>query len=127
MDRVTLSEARAAVTHAVAAGTAPFGLPAALVFEHGTMELFLYQPRGHDRQPPHDQDELYVVMRGSGVFAIGEDEASMERKPFEPGETIFVPAGMPHRFEDVTDDFETWVVMYGPEGGEAEDQRVALQ
>ena len=91
------------------------------------MKLFLYQPRGQDDQPPHDQDELYVIMRGTGVFAIGEDEASMERTPFEPGETIFVPAGMPHRFEDFSDDFETWVVMYGPEGGESEDLRVALQ
>jgi hypothetical protein len=25
---------------------------------------------------------------------------------------------MPHRFEDFTDDFATWVIFYGPEGGE---------
>jgi hypothetical protein len=30
-----------------------------------------------------------------------------------------VPAGVPHRFVDFSDDFETWVVFYGPKGGEA--------
>jgi hypothetical protein len=25
---------------------------------------------------------------------------------------------MEHRFEDFTEDFATWVVFYGPEGGE---------
>jgi hypothetical protein len=25
---------------------------------------------------------------------------------------------VPHRFENFTDDFGTWVIFYGPEGGE---------
>ena len=29
-----------------------------------------------------------------------------------------VPAGVVHRFEDFTDDFATWGMFYGPEGGE---------
>jgi hypothetical protein len=32
--------------------------------------------------------------------------------------TPFSPAGVPHLFEDFTDDFGTWVIFYGPEGGE---------
>jgi hypothetical protein len=35
-----------------------------------------------------------------------------------PGELLFVPAGVVHRFEDFSDDFATWVMFYGPEGGE---------
>ena len=31
---------------------------------------------------------------------------------------LFVPAGMEHRFEDLSEDFGTWVVFYGPAGGE---------
>ncbi|MEO8164540.1 MAG: cupin domain-containing protein, partial [Betaproteobacteria bacterium] len=31
---------------------------------------------------------------------------------------LFVPAGVPHRFEMFTDDFCVWVMFYGPEGGE---------
>ena len=34
-------------------------------------------------------------------------------------EGVVVPAGAVHRFVDFTDDFGTWVVFYGPEGGEA--------
>jgi hypothetical protein len=36
----------------------------------------------------------------------------------EPGTLLFVAAGRPHRFEDFTADFATWVLFYGPEGGE---------
>jgi hypothetical protein len=29
-----------------------------------------------------------------------------------------VPAGKAHRFENFTPDFATWVVFWGPQGGE---------
>jgi mannose-6-phosphate isomerase-like protein (cupin superfamily) len=54
-----------------------------------------------------------VVARGSGTFVYGDS-----RHPFSAGDVLFVPAGKPHRFEDFTDDFGTWVIFYGPEGGE---------
>ena len=38
---------------------------------------------------------------------------------FGPGDLLFVPAGVVHRFEEFTDDLAVWVVFYGPEGGEA--------
>jgi mannose-6-phosphate isomerase-like protein (cupin superfamily) len=44
---------------------------------------------------------------------------------FGPGDVLFVPAGVEHRFEDFSDDFVTWVVFYGPEGGEAATDRSA--
>ena len=84
------------------------------VLEHGGMEVELYAPRGVDRQVPHSRDELYVVVSGTGEFANGPD-----RHPFGPGDVLFVPAGVEHRFEDFTDDFAVWVVFYGSEGGEA--------
>ncbi|MDJ0949474.1 MAG: cupin domain-containing protein [Alphaproteobacteria bacterium] len=118
MDRFTLSQARDAVTQALEAGTAPMGLPAAQPFAHGTMKLYFYRPRGEDKQPPHEQDEVYVVVRGTGAFAVGPSEEALKRIPFGPGDAIFAPAGAVHRFEDFSDDFETWVIMYGPEGGE---------
>jgi mannose-6-phosphate isomerase-like protein (cupin superfamily) len=68
----------------------------------------------HPRRPtPHTRDELYVVARGSGAFVTGS-----RRHPFGAGDVLFVPAGVEHRFEDFTDDFGTWVIFYGPEGGE---------
>ncbi len=124
MEHVTpLADAHRAVSNAVASGTAPLGLPAALLREHGTLKLYLYKPRGEDHQPPHDQDEVYVVISGSGTFASGKNEASLTRADFGAGDAIFTPAGSVHRFEDFTDDFATWVIMYGADGGET-DPRV---
>lgn len=80
---------------------------------HGSMRVGLYAPRIHDPQTPHTQDEIYIIAKGAGTFAKGR-----ERKPFKEGDVIFVEAGLEHRFEDFTDDFETWVVFWGPEGGE---------
>ena len=56
--------------------------------------------------------------RALALFAAGPGEQSLERTPFGPGDALFVPAAAVRRFEDFTDDFETWVVMYGPPGGE---------
>lgn len=80
---------------------------------HGTMRVGLSAPRGVNVQQPHSQDELYIVSRGTGIFVKGS-----ERRPFQPGDVIFVEAGAPHHFEDFSGDFETWVVFWGPEGGE---------
>jgi mannose-6-phosphate isomerase-like protein (cupin superfamily) len=40
-----------------------------------------------------------------------------ERVSFHPGDFLFVAAGVSHRFEEFTDDFRTWVVFFGPQGG----------
>jgi len=82
-------------------------------FAHGTMSVELYAPRGHDPQTPHAQDELYFVMQGRGELRIGD-----ACHDFEAGDAFFVPAGMPHRFGNFTDDFAAWVVFWGPQGGE---------
>lgn len=92
----------------------PPSRPSGTAFRHGTLEVKLYAPRGADDQRPHDRDEVYFVWRGSGHFRRG-----LERVAFGPGDMIFVAANESHRFEDFTDDFVTWVVFYGPVGGES--------
>jgi mannose-6-phosphate isomerase-like protein (cupin superfamily) len=82
-------------------------------FAHGTMSVELYAPVGHDPQMPHAQDEVYIVQSGHGEFVLGG-----QRHGFGPGSAFFVPAGAPHRFEHFTGDFATWVVFWGPPGGE---------
>ena len=91
--------------------------PAFVGVRHGTMRTLLYAPKGSDLQTPHDQDEIYIVQSGSGVF----DKAG-EKRPFGPGDVIFVEAGAEHRFEDFTDDFAVWAVFWGPPGGEAQER-----
>ena len=97
------------------AGAALAGSGAEFVtlFEQGTLEIEIYRPVGVDRQQPHKKDELYVIIAGSGSFVHGR-----QRSAFHEGDTLFVKAGVPHRFEDFTPDFATWVFFYGPEGGE---------
>ena len=46
-----------------------------------------------DRQQPHADDELYVVLEGSGVLQVeGRDV------PVREGSAVFVEAGAEHRF-----------------------------
>lgn len=92
----------------------PEGARFVTALQHGSMALELYAPRGHDPQQPHTRDELYVVVSGHGMLDDGG-----QARAFRPGDAIFVPAGRPHRFVDFSDDFATWVVFYGPEGGES--------
>ncbi len=101
----TIAEASAAL--------AKSGADFVTLFKQGTLEIEIYRPVGVDRQTPHAKDELYVIMAGSGVFLHAG-----QRTPFRAGDTLFVRAGIPHRFEDFSPDFATWVFFYGPEGGE---------
>jgi mannose-6-phosphate isomerase-like protein (cupin superfamily) len=85
----------------------------AILFRHGTLTVGLYAPRGKDIQTPHTRDEVYVVVQGRGTYVHGDT-----RRAFTPGDLLFVPAHVPHHFEDFTDDLVVWVLFYGPEGGE---------
>jgi hypothetical protein len=42
------------------------------VFVDGDLEIRFYAPKGHDPQPPHNRDVLYIVAAGHGT---GEPEA----------------------------------------------------
>jgi mannose-6-phosphate isomerase-like protein (cupin superfamily) len=46
-----------------------------------------------DRQQPHDEDEVYIVLGGRGVL-----EVEGERMELCKGHAVFVPAGAEHRF-----------------------------
>jgi mannose-6-phosphate isomerase-like protein (cupin superfamily) len=105
--------------HAFAAATAALapkepGRLSARIFAHGTLEVRWYAPRGTDPQTPHYRDEVYVVAAGHGEFLCGD---SISR--FTAGDLLFAPAGAEHRFRNFSEDFATWVIFYGPEGGEA--------
>ena len=46
-----------------------------------------------DRQQPHEDDELYVVLEGTGVLQVEGKEV-----PVREGSAVFVEAGADHRF-----------------------------
>jgi len=81
---------------------------------HGSMSVILFTPRGKDYQTTHAQDEIYIVMTGSGILVIEEQPF-----PFTAGDVLFVAAGTMHRFAEFTDDLVTWAIFWGPTGGEA--------
>lgn len=88
------------------------------VFEHGSLIVELYAPRGNDPQTPHSRDEIYVVAQGSGEFVCAG-----ARQNFGPHDVLFAAAGLEHRFENFSDDFAVWVMFYGPEGGEIDSSQ----
>jgi mannose-6-phosphate isomerase-like protein (cupin superfamily) len=103
---IPLAEAQKRIPGAPGAHFATF-------MQRGTVRVLLSLPVSPNRQTPHAQDEVYVIVRGRGVlFHRGR------RDPFEAGDFIFVAAGTEHWFEDFTEDLAVWVVFYGPSGGE---------
>ena len=81
------------------------------LFEHGTLSLEIYKPDKIDLQQPHSRDEVYIIVSGTGEFLNDGVRTS-----FKPGDFLFVPAGITHRFENFTDDFSTWVLFLWPGG-----------
>ena len=93
--------------------TYPNGAPFVTMLAGGTMSVEVFAPKGADLQQPHAQDELYFIHSGSGQIIING-----QRFEAASGDAFFVAAGVEHRFENFSDDFVTWVVFYGPSGGE---------
>jgi mannose-6-phosphate isomerase-like protein (cupin superfamily) len=66
-----------------------------VVHESAGLELGVYvlvapEP---DRQQPHDDDEIYVVLEGTGVLQVEGAEV-----PVREGSAVFVEAGADHSF-----------------------------
>ena len=84
-----------------------------ILFTHGSLVVEVYQPVIADHQKPHDRGECYVIIEGHGNFEMGAEIVS-----FGPGDFLFLPVGLPHRFTDFGDTMSTWVMFCGPDGGE---------
>jgi mannose-6-phosphate isomerase-like protein (cupin superfamily) len=84
------------------------GAPFSIMLQHGHMRVEYYAPRGEDLQTPHLQDELYIICSGSADL-----ERNGETLNCKVHDVLFVPAGMPHRFINISHDFSTWVIFYG--------------
>jgi mannose-6-phosphate isomerase-like protein (cupin superfamily) len=74
----------------------------------GLYVLAVGQP---DLQQPHGEDEVYYVVSGAGRITVGD-----EVRDVQPGSIVFVAAGVPHRFHDITEDL-TLFVAFGPAEG----------
>jgi mannose-6-phosphate isomerase-like protein (cupin superfamily) len=72
--------------------------------------LYVLRVGDVDRQQPHNEDEVYVVISGRARFTAAD-----ETRDVMPGDTIFVAAGVPHRFHDISADMQLIVVFAPPE------------
>lgn len=105
--RITVAESAAQLP-------SPAGERFHVALSRGQLQVELYQPLRHDPQKPHNRDELYFVVAGSGSFVMGDQHVA-----FAAGDCLFVPAGMTHRFEDFGESITAWVVFYGDIGGDS--------
>lgn len=70
--------------------------------------LYRLRAGAEDPQRPHDEDEIYVVVTGSATFRVdGHDH------PVVAGDTLFVAAGVEHRFHTIVEDLEV-IVVFAP-------------
>lgn len=59
-----------------------------------------------DPQKPHQEDELYYVVRGRAKMRVDAEEQVVKA-----GSVIFVPSRVEHRFFDIAEELEVLVVF----------------
>ncbi|HZY71018.1 MAG TPA: cupin domain-containing protein [Thermoplasmata archaeon] len=72
--------------------------------------LYFLPAGSDDRQVPHREDELYLVLRGRARFRLGADDREVG-----PNDLIYVAAGAEHRFHSVLEELVLLVVFAPPE------------
>jgi mannose-6-phosphate isomerase-like protein (cupin superfamily) len=73
--------------------------------------LYVLAPGQPDLQQPHTEDEAYYVVAGSSRISVGD-----EIREVRAGSVVFVGAGVPHHFHDITSEL-TILVVFGPAEG----------
>lgn len=73
--------------------------------------LYILPRDGTDHQSPHYEDEAYHVMSGRARFTAGDQEREVAA-----GDTLFVPARLPHHFHSIEQDL-VLLVFFGPAEG----------
>ena len=70
--------------------------------------LYVLEAGAVDRQSPHTEDELYVVMSGRARMTVGD-----EVRDVRGGTVVFVAAGISHRFHYIEERL-VLIVAFGP-------------
>ena len=70
--------------------------------------LYVLPAGGSDPQSPHQEDEMYYVVRGKAQMKVGA-----ESQPVGAGSVIFVEKRVEHRFYNVTEELVV-LVFFAP-------------
>jgi mannose-6-phosphate isomerase-like protein (cupin superfamily) len=76
-----------------------------------SLGLYVLPAGGVDPQQPHTEAEAYYVIRGRSLITVGGETRSVQ-----PGTTVFVPAGVEHRFHDISEPLQLLVFFAPAEG-----------
>lgn len=85
----------------------PSGVWDTEVLRRGDVSLSLFTPRGSDHQSVHEQDEVYLVITGSGTLRCGKVD-----HVFAAGDALYVAAGQEHHFVGNLTELVTWVLFW---------------
>ena len=73
-----------------------------------SLGMYVLPTGAADPQSPHTEDEVYYIVRGSGMVQVdGEDRA------VAAGSIVYVGRGVSHRFHSITNDL-TLLVFFAP-------------
>lgn len=70
--------------------------------------LYVLAAGATDRQSPHQEDEMYYVVRGRARFRAGDEDREVSA-----GGVLFVAAEVEHRFYDITEELAV-LVFFAP-------------
>jgi mannose-6-phosphate isomerase-like protein (cupin superfamily) len=75
-----------------------------------SMSLGIYRlpAGGTDPQKPHEEDEIYYVLKGRGRIRVRQEDRAVQ-----PGDIIFVAACEEHRFHSISEDLAL-LVFFAP-------------
>jgi len=70
--------------------------------------LYVLPPGASDPQRPHQEDEMYYVIRGRARFRAGDEDTVVSA-----GSVLFVAAEIEHRFYEISEEL-TMLVFFAP-------------
>ena len=106
-DVASLEEARAEVQHRTGELYLEF-----LRRDSMSCGLYVLEAGATDPQEPHQEDEVYLVLRGRARLQAGDRD-----DPVGPGSVAFVARNIPHRFHDITERLSVLVFFAPAESG----------
>lgn len=73
-----------------------------------SMGLYILPAGGNDPQQPHEEDEVYYVVRGKAAIQVDGRERSVQA-----GSLVYVPARVPHHFHTIEEELHV-LVFFAP-------------
>jgi mannose-6-phosphate isomerase-like protein (cupin superfamily) len=73
-----------------------------------SMGVYALAAGADDTQSPHTEDEVYLVVSGSGILRVEDLD-----QPVQAGSVVYVEADASHHFHSITEDLTT-LVFFAP-------------